>query len=184
MSYEFRGQTRAKAQAETGGRATRRRVERPAGAGAAAAPGDSPDHGRSLMQVFAALMGAAFLLVGLAGFVPGLTSDYGRLGSAGTGSQALLLGLFQVSVLHNIVHLLFGVGLLAAARYASARAYLLGGGIVYLGVTVYGFLIDRESDLNFLPVNPADNLLHLGLALAMVGLGLVGLRAARGATTR
>ncbi|TCL70845.1 uncharacterized protein DUF4383 [Curtobacterium sp. PhB128] len=57
---------------------------------------------------------------------------------AGHGSMALLLGLFQVSVLHNIVHLLFGiVGLLAARTATGARLYLLVGSIVYLVLRIY-----------------------------------------------
>lgn len=52
--------------------------------------------------------GAVFLLVGVLGFIPGITSNYDTLRFAGHGSAALLLGIFQVSVLHNIVHLLFG----------------------------------------------------------------------------
>lgn len=79
-----------------------------------------------------------------------------------------------MSVLHNIVHLLFAVGLLAARNRASATAFLVGGGIVYLGVWAYGSLIDLDGGLNFLPLNTSDNLLHLGLGIGMISLGLVG----------
>lgn len=176
MAYEFRGQTRSKTEAQQGRRRTRPQAETAPGG---PAPARSTDDGRSLMQIFAAVMGAAFLLVGLGGFIPGVTSNYDELAFAGPDSEARLLGLFNISVVHNIVHLLFGVGLLAAARYTWAKVYLLGGGIAYLGVTVYGALVERESDANFLPINHADNLLHLGLSLAMIVLGLIGLRAAR-----
>lgn len=81
-----------------------------------------------------------------------------------------------MSVLHNIVHLLFAVGLLAAARYSWSRLYLLGGGLGYLAVTLYGAVVDRDSDANVLPINSADNALHLVLALAMIGLGILGTR--------
>ena len=67
-------------------------------------------------------MGAAFLLVGVAGFIPGITSNYDELKLAGTDSNAELLGLFRVSILHNLVHLAFGVGLIAAARKSWAAA--------------------------------------------------------------
>jgi hypothetical protein len=44
-----------------------------------------------------------------------------------------LFGLFQVSILHNIVHLLFGIAGLAIARTAAqARTYLVFGGAIYL----------------------------------------------------
>lgn len=170
MSYEFQGRTREKTEAESG--------RRPAAGRAPREPRTTRSPGRSLLQTFAALVGAAFLLVGVSGFIPGITSNYDELKFAGPDSEAKLLGLFEVSVLHNIVHLLFAVGLLAAARYSWSRLYLLGGGIGYLGVTVYGALVERESDANFLPINTADNFLHLGLSLAMIALGLIGIRQA------
>jgi hypothetical protein len=84
----------------------------------------------------------------------------------------MLLGIFQVSILHNIVHLLFGVAGLALARSAAtAKTYLLGGGIVYLVLWIYGLVIDQSSSANFVPVNTADNWLHLVLGAAMVLLG-------------
>jgi hypothetical protein len=166
MTYEFQGRTRDRVATESG--------RGPARSGAAGTPRD----GRSLLQKFAAVMGATFLLAGIGGFIPGVTSNYDELEFAGPESAAKLLGLFEVSILHNIVHLLFAVGLLAAARYSWSRLYLLGGGIGYLGVTLYGALVERESDANFLPINTADNLLHLVLALAMIAFGLIGIRQA------
>jgi hypothetical protein len=135
---------------------------------------------RRPIHAFAATVGLVFLVVGIAGFIPGLTTDYGDLAFAGPESGAELFGLFRVSVLHNIVHLLFGVGFLAAARAAWSRAYLLGGGIGYLGVAVYGMLVDHDSDANFLPINDADNVLHVVLGLLMLALGVVGTRLSRG----
>jgi hypothetical protein len=129
---------------------------------------------RHPVQIVALLAGAAFLLVGVLGFVPGITSDWSDLSFAGRHSEAHLLGLFQVSVLHNIVHLLFGVGGLAAARsVGGARGFLIGAGAIYLVLTVYGFLVGHDSPANFVPVNAADNLLHLGLGLGMLAAGLV-----------
>jgi len=124
---------------------------------------------------------AVFVLVGVLGFIPGITTDFDTMTFAGHETEAKLLGVFEVSVLHNIVHLLFGVVGLALARTASgARAYLIGGGAVYLVLWLYGLLIDHDSDANFVPVNDADNWLHLGLGLGMIALGLfVAPRAAR-----
>ncbi|MDQ3887412.1 MAG: DUF4383 domain-containing protein, partial [Actinomycetota bacterium] len=74
-----------------------------------------------------------FLLVGVLRFVPGITTEYNSLKIAGHQSGTLLLGVFAVSVLHNIVHLLFGVAGLAMARTAAgARSFLVGGGVIYL----------------------------------------------------
>ncbi|MDQ3423216.1 MAG: DUF4383 domain-containing protein [Actinomycetota bacterium] len=116
----------------------------------------------------------AFLLIGVLGFVPGVTSDYGAMEFAGHESGALLLGLFQVSILHNIVHLLYGVAGLAMGRTADgARAYLVGGGIIYLVLWIYGLVVDETSAANFVPLNDADDWLHLGLGAAMIALGLL-----------
>lgn len=134
---------------------------------------------RQPIHAFAATMGLAFLLVGAAGFIPGLTSNYDELAFAGPESGAELFGLFRVSVLHNLVHLLFGVGFLAAARVAWSRLYLIGGGIAYLGVALYGMLVDHESEANFLPINDADTALHVVLALVMLALGTVGTHVSR-----
>ena len=129
---------------------------------------------RPLVTKLAAAVGAVFLLVGILGFVPGVTTNlYDGLEFAGHEGTAKLLGLFEVSVLHNLVHALFGVAGLALARRAdTARMYLIGGGVIYLVLFVYGLLIDQQSDANFVPLNDADNWLHLVLALDMSALGL------------
>ena len=128
---------------------------------------------RTAVQKAAAVVGVVFLLVGVLGFVPGITTNYDTLSFASHHSEAELLGLFQVSVLHNIVHLLFGIAGLALARTVSgARNYLVVGGIVYLVLFVYGLLVGQESAANFVPVNTADDVLHLVLGLGMIGLGV------------
>ena len=124
------------------------------------------------VQTAATVVGAVFLAVGVAGFIPGVTTDFDTIEFAGHESEAMLLGVFQVSILHNIVHLLFGVAGLALARTAtSARNYLIWGGIVYAVLWLYGLFVDHESSANFVPMNNADNWLHLGLAVGMVLLG-------------
>ena len=129
---------------------------------------------RSPVQLVAGAVGAVFLLVGLLGFVPGVTTNYDQLMLAGHDSGALLLGIFAVSVLHNIVHLAFGVAGLAMSRTVSAaKAFLIGGGVVYLVVWLYGILVNESSMANFVPVNTADNWLHLALAVGMIALGFL-----------
>lgn len=129
---------------------------------------------RHLLQTVALAVAATFVLVGIAGFIPGITSDYGNLGFAGTGSTAKLLGIFQVSILHNLVHLAFGlVGLVMARTIPGARTYLVGGGAVYLVLWLYGLFISDTSDVNVVPMNTADDWLHLALGLSMLALGLV-----------
>ena len=130
--------------------------------------------GRTNVQKAAAAVGVVFLLVGVLGFIPGITSNYDQLKFASAGSDALLLGLFQVSILHNIVHLLFGVLGLAMARSVSgARTYLVFGGIIYLVLFLYGLLVGQDSAANFVPLNTADDILHLLLGIGMILLGVV-----------
>jgi hypothetical protein len=141
--------------------------------------------GRDLLVTTAQLFGVVFLLVGILGFIPGITSDAPG-DFSGEGSDAELLGLFQSSILHNIVHLLFGLAGIAAGRAASsaARSYLVGGGVIYLVLWIYGLVIDKASSANFVPVNNADNWLHLLLGVGMIALGLAFGRTATSATTR
>lgn len=128
----------------------------------------------SPIQAASVLVGAVFLLVGVLGFIPGITADHDGLRAAGHESNAELLGVFQVSVLHNIVHLLFGAAGIALARTASgARAFLVGGGAIYLVLWLYGLVIDKTSQANFVPLNTADDWLHFVLGAAMVALGVV-----------
>ena len=129
---------------------------------------------RSPIQSATMLVGLVFLLVGILGFVPGITTHYSDLKFAGHDSDAQLLGLFNVSILHNIVHLLFGVaGVALAKTWDGARSYLVYGGVIYLVLFVYGLFFHGSSAANFVPVNWADNILHLGLGIGMIGLGVV-----------
>ena len=129
---------------------------------------------RSPVQIAAAVVGAVFLLVGILGFIPGITTGYDGMEAAGHESHAELLGIFQVSILHNVVHLLFGVvGVVLARTSANARNYLIGGGAIYLVLWLYGLLIDKTSSANFVPVNVADDWLHFFLGVGMVALGVL-----------
>ncbi|KKK05917.1 membrane protein [Micromonospora sp. HK10] len=129
------------------------------------------------MRRAAATVGVLFLIIGVLGFIPGITSNFGDLAWAGHDSDAKLLGLFQVSVLHNVVHLAFGVaGLLLARTISGSRAYLIGGGAIYLVLWLYGVVIDHESGANFIPLNGADDWLHFFLGVGMIALGLLTTR--------
>jgi hypothetical protein len=124
---------------------------------------------RTPVQSIAALVGLVFLLVGILGFIPGITTHYDDLGFAGHDSTAKLLGIFQTSVLHNIIHIAFGVGILMAKTPEGARTYLIGGGVAYLAVWLIGVI----GGLDWLPVNAADNWLHIVLGVGMIALGFV-----------
>lgn len=99
------------------------------------APRSTSKH-RTPVQNAALVAGAVFLLVGVLGFVPGVTTHYDQLTFGGHHSDAALLGIFNVSILHNLVHLAFGVAGIALSRtFNSARAYLIAGGAVYLALS-------------------------------------------------
>ncbi|WP_405099790.1 DUF4383 domain-containing protein [Micromonospora sp. NBC_01412] len=129
------------------------------------------------VQQAAAAVAALFLLLGVLGFVPGITTGYHDMAFAGHTSGAKLFGLFQVSVLHNALHLLFGLaGLVLARSVGGSRIFLAGGGAIYLGLWLYGFAIEfsaEHSAVNFIPLNGADNWLHLALGFGMLALGLL-----------
>lgn len=140
---------------------------------------------RSLAQTLALLFGIAFLGAGILGFIPGITTNLGDIKFAGSDSPAELLGIFQVSILHNIVHLLFGVAGLALSRtHSGALAFLLWGGVIYLVLFLYGLFIDQDSDANFVAINTADNWLHLVLGGGLLGGWFVSKGAGEGVTER
>ncbi|MGE2688669.1 DUF4383 domain-containing protein [Mycolicibacterium pulveris] len=114
------------------------------------------------VQAAAIFVGAGLLILGVCGFLPGVTTGYDRLTWAGEHSGAEVFGLFAVSALHNMVHLVTGaLGFVMAHSYAAARAYLLGGALVYLVLWGHGLFIEG-----------AANWLHFGLAAVMMLLGL------------
>jgi Domain of unknown function (DUF4383) len=127
------------------------------------------DPNRTLAQNLALLFGIVFLAVGILGFIPGITTNYDDLAFAGKDSDAELLGIFQTSVLHNIAHLLFGVGILMARTHEGARTYLLAGSIIYPILFIYGLFVGTDDDANFIPMNGTDDVLHLLLSIAFIG---------------
>lgn len=143
-----------------------------------------PRVGLLAVQGAAVFVAAAFLILAIAGFIPGLTTGLDRLHWFGPQSQAVLFGVFAVSVLHNLLHLASGVaGLLLATTFARARAYLIAGGLLYLGLWIYGLLIDLSGPRNMLPLNDADNWLNfsVGLVMVLLGITLAGSRVPTGA---
>lgn len=132
---------------------------------------------RPPIQYIALLYGIVFLLVGVLGFIPGITTNYDSLAIAGHHSEAMLLGIFQVSVLHNVVHLFYGVVGVAMWRTAiTSRDYLRWGGVVYGLLWIYGLVVNHDSNANFVPLNTGDNWLHLGLAVTMIVLSFLRTR--------
>jgi Domain of unknown function (DUF4383) len=136
------------------------------------------------VQYAAILVASLLLILGVLGFVPGVTANLDALHLAGPQSNAALFGIFDVSILDNLLQVAVGVmGLLMATTFARARAFLVLGGLLYLGLWIHGLLINFDSPTNVLPVNQADNWLHLGFGVAMVllALTLAGTRVPTGA---
>ena len=122
------------------------------------------------VQHAAATVGAVLGLVGLLGFLPGLTVHMADLTVAGHHTETLLFGVFEVSVLHNVIHLLFAVaGIAMATRARQARWFLLAGGTVYLLLALAG----RTAAADVMAFNTADTWLHVGIGVVMLGLGLL-----------
>jgi hypothetical protein len=129
---------------------------------------------RSSVQSAALLVGILLFAMGILGFVPGITTHYGDLSFAGHDSGAKLFAIFQTSILHNVIYLLFGlVGIAMARSWEGGRTFLIAGGTIFLVLFVYGLLAHGDSDWNFIPVNSADNVLHAALGVVMIVLGLV-----------
>ena len=118
---------------------------------------------RTVNQTVAAVFGAVYTLVGLAGFF--VSENFI------SKTDDALLG-FQVNHLHNIVHLLIGVALLASSkRYDTARSANLAIGATYLLLGVFGPLINGSA-LDIIALNTADNWLHVASGLLLLGVAL------------
>lgn len=131
--------------------------------------------GKTLAQVYALVLGAVLVLVGILGFFVEPSFGIGDNADRGT------LIAFDINGWHNVVHLLSGVVGLAMARTAAkARLFAIGYGAVYVLVTILGFIVgDGGLLLSLIPINTADNLLHLAIAVTGIAIGL-----ASGATAR
>lgn len=134
---------------------------------------------RTLNQTVAVAFGAVYILVGVIGFA--VTNEVGFAAREGRD----LLGIFEVNPLHNIVHLAIGALLLLGglASAAAARAVNAIVGATYLVVGLAGLvMMDSRSDI--LALNSADNVLHLGSALLLLGVSIfAGNRMMTGAET-
>lgn len=124
--------------------------------------------GKTLAQVYAMTLGGVLVLVGIVGFL--VEPSFG----VGDSAQRGTLILFDINGWHNVVHLLSGiVGLAMAGTAAKARLFSIGYGVVYVLVTILGFVVgDGGLLLSIIPINTADNLLHLVIAATGIAIGL------------
>ena len=128
-----------------------------------------------MLKTAATLFGVVFLVVGVLGFVPGITSDQ------------MLLGIFHVNAAHNVVHLLSGALALwtGMTSAAYARVYFRVFGVVYALVAVLGFYAGNGMLLGLISNNMPDTWLHVAIAVAALVLGFAvkdGSSAAKPAT--
>lgn len=124
-------------------------------------------------RTFALIFGIVFLAVGILGFVPGLVHPPGGAHEVNvTQNYGDLLGLFPVNVLHNIVHILFGLWGLAAYRSLSgARTYARSVAVIYAVLTVMGFIPALNTTFGFIPLYGNDIWLHALLAAVAAYFG-------------
>lgn len=118
-----------------------------------------------MVKTVAMVFGIVFLLIGVLGFVQGGTTM-----EADPARAPQLFGLFPVNLLHNVVHLAFGVwGLLAARRWDAARAYCRAAGVLYLVLALLGFV--TPDGFGLVPLGGHDVWLHLVLGVVLAGTG-------------
>jgi hypothetical protein len=118
-----------------------------------------------MVKRVAMVFGAVFLLVGILGLIAP-----GGMQMGADPAPATVLGLFPVNLLHNIVHLLFGVwGLVASRSFAGAKTYATVGGVIYIVLACLAFV--SPTTFGLIPIGGNDIWLHaaLGIVLAVFG---------------
>jgi hypothetical protein len=125
------------------------------------------------VRYFALIYGIVFLLVGIAGFIPGLVTPMeGAPELAVAGSHGHLFGLFPVNFLHNLVHIAFGIaGIVAYRSFSNARLYAKIVAIAYAALMVFGLIPGLNTLFGLVPLYGHDVWLHAVLALGAAYFG-------------
>ena len=128
-----------------------------------------------MLRTMALLFGVVFLVVGALGFVPGtFTPTDHPSGMTMTQGYGLLLGLFPVNLLHNVVHLLFGIwGVLSRGSAGAARGFFRGLAVIYALLTVMGLIPATQYTFGLIPLHGNDVWLHGVLAAAGIYFGFL-----------
>jgi hypothetical protein len=117
-----------------------------------------------MIKRLALVFGIIFLLVGIAGFLTPGGMDMG------VDPAGMLLGLFPVNMLHNAVHVAFGLwGIVASRSFNGARNFARIGGIIYLVLAILGFVM--PNGFGMVPLGGHDVWLHAVLAIALLAAG-------------
>ncbi|HXR31995.1 MAG TPA: DUF4383 domain-containing protein [Solirubrobacterales bacterium] len=121
--------------------------------------------GPSPARLYATLLGAILLVWGILGFF--YSASFGS-----PGEVEEMLGTFAVNGWSNALHILSGALGLFMAGYAS-RPYSLVLGLLYAVLAAWGFALgDGNAILDLLPVDTANNILHLVLGTLGVAAAL------------
>jgi hypothetical protein len=109
----------------------------------------------------AIIIGLVFLVIGILGFF-----------------NNPVIGLFAVNTAHNLVHIVSGLLILAGAMSTfGAGNTLKVFGVIYAIIAILGLLgIATTADgmlLGFIQNNPADNWLHVVLAVVILAAGFL-----------
>ena len=107
-----------------------------------------------IIRPYAQILGIVLILVGIVGLLLG---------------DGLLLGILNIDVVEDIVHILTG-GLLAYVGFGrldlgAARSVVAAFGVVYLLVGILGFILPNLFGLIPSGYTVFDNLLHLVLGV-------------------
>jgi len=131
-------------------------------------------------QLYCTLIGAVLVIAGIIGFFYSASFDTGT--SAVVANTDDVFGILGVNGWHNVVHILIGLLLLACAG-SAARSAALGVGLLYLVLSIWGFIESDNVLLGLVPVNDEDNVLHLILGLLGLGAGAASPAISRPKTT-
>lgn len=115
-----------------------------------------------LQRRCALIIGAFFLIIGIAGFVPGLVSlppagfqSPIPLDTPSTYAQGFgyLFGLFPTNLMHNLVHLTVGLlGITAASTQGGARFYNRAFAVSYILIALMGVLPLTQTTFGLMPI--------------------------------
>jgi hypothetical protein len=136
-------------------------------------------------RTFALLFGIVFLAIGVAGFIPGITTPPhpGHPDLAVDANYGQVFGMFPINILHNIVHILFGLwGLMAYRSLGASKGYAKAVAIIYAVLTVAGIVPGLNTMFGLVPLFGNDIWLHALLALVGAYFGWMHRDAATAAT--
>jgi len=125
-------------------------------------------------RYFALVLGIAFLLIGVMGFIPAfVTEPTGTHHVTVHANHGLLLGLFPVNVLHNLVHIVFGIWGIAAyaAGFSGARLYARCVAIIYGLLAIMGLIPALQTTFGLIPIHGHDVWLHALIAVVAAVFG-------------